>query len=135
MTEIRSAVWLDVAHTAAKCVIFADALGADVPYTVRQADTGRDDFAREVWQALASFPVQDPEPDPVAQREARARIRRDTYLSRTDVYMLPDYPITPEDRAVVAAYREYLRHLPDTAGWYDRPILTLDEWRQQHGAE
>ena len=135
MIEIKSAVWLDTEHAAAKCVVFAEALGADVPYTVRQADTGRDDFAREVWQALASFPVQDPEPDPAEQRESRARARRDTYLCRTDVYMLPDFPISETDRTVVAAYRGYLRHLPDTEGWYDRHIMTLDEWREQHGEE
>ena len=133
--EIRSAVWLDTDHTAAKCVVFAEALGAYVPYTVRQADAGRDDLAREVWQALASFPVQDPEPDPVEQRESRARNLRNAYLQDTDVYMLPDFPISEADRAVIADYREYLRHLPDTEGWYDRHIMTLDEWREQHGEE
>lgn len=133
--DIKSAVWLDTEHTAAKCVLFAEALGAYVPYTVRQADIGRDELARAVWQALESFPVQDPEPDPVEQREARARAIRNAYLQDTDVYMLPDFPVTPEERAVIAAYREYLRHLPDTAGWYDRHIMTLDEWREQHGEE
>ena len=133
--EIRSAVWLDTDHTAAKCVVFAEALGAYVPYTVRQADAGRDDLAREVWQALASFPVQDPEPDPVEQRESRARNLRNAYWQDTDVYMLPDFPISEADRAVIADYREYLRHLPDTEGWYDRHIMTLDEWREQHGEE
>lgn len=135
MIEIRSAIWLDTEHTAAKCVVYTDILGADVPYSVRQADIARDSFAREVWQALASFPVQDPVPDPDSVREARARNLRDAYLQDTDVYMLPDFPISEADRAVVAAYREYLRHLPDTEGWYDRHIMTLDEWREQHGEE
>jgi hypothetical protein len=49
----------------------------------------------------------------------RIRCRRDTYLSRTDKYMLSDYPITPEKRQEIIEYREYLRNITEAEGFPD----------------
>jgi Phage tail assembly chaperone protein len=49
----------------------------------------------------------------------RIRCRRDTYLSRTDKYMLSDYPISEEGRKTIVEYREYLRNITKAEGFPD----------------
>ena len=52
---------------------------------------------------------------------------RDTYLKGTDKYVLPDFPITPEQKEKVLAYRKELRDLPEQKNFpnVDIPKLTL----------
>ncbi len=38
-------------------------------------------------------------------------IKRNSYLSFTDKFVLPDYPITDEKREIIKNYRQYLRDL------------------------
>lgn len=128
--EIKSAQWLDAAHTGAVVQMYMTGLGL-VPYTVRRADTERDKLAARVWEALRHVTVQEPAEEPESVKEARARIVRNGYLAGTDVYMLPDYPITDERRAVIMAYRQYLRDLPTDPDWYKKHIMTLKEWEAQ----
>lgn len=131
MIEIRGARWLTDEHTSATCEIYREDFGGWIPYTVSEADAQGDAFAAEVWETLKHVPVQEPQPDPARLREQRARLLRDSYLKQTDVFMLPDYPITDERRADIMAYREYLRDLPQSSlDWYDQHILTLVEWEQ-----
>lgn len=133
MMEIRSAIWLDAGHTAANCDVFAEALNAWVPYTVSKNHLTGDVVAQEIWEALKSVVVQEPAPEPEAVKIARARLVRDGYLEDTDVFMLVDYPITDERRAVIRAYRQYLRDLPDSEPeWYLKHIKTLTEWEREH---
>lgn len=133
MIEIRSAIWLDAGHTAANCEVFAEALGAWVPYTVSKNHLTGDVVAREIWEALKSVVVQEPAPEPESVKIARARLVRDGYLEDTDVFMLIDYPVTEERRAVIRAYRQYLRDLPDSEPeWYLKHIKTLAEWEHEH---
>ena len=133
VAQIRTAQWVDQAHTAARCVVFAESLGDWVPYTATAAEAAVDDFARDVWSALASFPVQEYAPEPASTREARARNVRNAYIQESDVFMLPDYPITPERRQVIMDYRAYLRALPESGEyWYDRHIKTREEWEREH---
>ena len=53
-------------------------------------------------------------PENVAER---ARNERDILLGRTDYLMMPDYPLSDEDRESVAAYRQALRDLTSQKGW------------------
>ena len=132
MMEIRSAIWLNSEHTAANCELFTDTLGVWVPYTV-SADSLSDGLARDVWETLKTMVVQEPAPEPESVKIARARLVRDGYLKDTDVFMLVDYPITEERRAVIRAYRQYLRDLPDSEPeWYLKHIKTLTEWEREH---
>ena len=134
MIEIRSAIWLNSEHTAANCEIYTEAFRAWVPYTVSKEHLAGDTLAKEVWEALKSAVVQEPAPEPEALKVARARLVRDGYLNDTDVFMLADYPITEERRAVIRAYRQYLRDLPDSEPeWYMKHIKTLAEWEHEHG--
>ena len=44
--------------------------------------------------------------------ETQKRIERNSYLLATDKYMLPDYPITEEQRQEIIIYRQQLRDMP-----------------------
>jgi len=37
------------------------------------------------------------------------RKTRNEYLQLTDKYLIPDYPITPENLEIIKTYRQYLR--------------------------
>lgn len=133
MIEIRSAIWLNSEHTAANCEIYAEAFRAWMPYTVSKEHLAGDTLAQDVWEALKSAVVQEPAPEPESLKAARARLVRDGYLKDTDLFMLVDYPITEERRAVIRAYRQYLRDLPDSEPeWYLKHIKTLAEWEREH---
>ena len=135
MIEIRSAIWLNAEHTAANCEVFAGALNAWVPYTVSKNHLTGDAAAQEIWEALKTVVVQEPAPEPEAVKIARARLVRDGYLEDTDVFMLIDYPVTEERRAVIRAYRQYLRDLPSSEPeWYLKHIKTLTEWERDNAA-
>lgn len=133
MMEIRSAIWLNAGHTAANCEVYAEAFHAWMPYTVSKEHLAGDALARDVWEALKTVVVQEPAPEPESVKIARARLVRDGYLKDTDVFMLVDYPITDERRAVIRAYRQYLRDLPDSEPeWYLKHIKTLTEWEREN---
>lgn len=57
-----------------------------------------------------------------AQKVEEAKRHRDARLRGTDKYMLPDYPITDEQREEVRIYRKALRDLPETAGFPEIPM-------------
>jgi len=54
--------------------------------------------------------------DPV-NVEARAREQRNALLSESDYILMPDYPLTDEQREAWTAYRQALRDLPEQEGW------------------
>jgi hypothetical protein len=49
--------------------------------------------------------------------EARARAQRNMLLAETDYMLMPDYPLTDEQREAWTAYRQALRNLPEQEGW------------------
>ena len=51
-----------------------------------------------------------------AARFERLRTERDRRLAATDYLLMPDYPISDDQRAVVQAYRQALRDLPAQSG-------------------
>lgn len=54
------------------------------------------------------------------------RNERDSLLSNTDKYLLPDFPITEEKLNKVKAYRQYLRNLPQNENFPDVEIAELE---------
>lgn len=59
---------------------------------------------------------------------AQKRAERDNLLAQTDKYMLPDFPITEEKLAQYKAYRQYLRNLPEQAGFPNVDVLSFGDW-------
>lgn len=61
-------------------------------------------------------------------KEQEVRRIRDAYLSLTDRYMLPDFPIEENKREIYAEYRKYLRNIPENEAFPNLTVLTFDEW-------
>lgn len=54
------------------------------------------------------------------------RNERDSLLSNTDKYLLPDFPINDEKLNKIKAYRQYLRNLPQNENFPDVEIKELE---------
>lgn len=65
----------------------------------------------------------------IEQKKAEVRAVRDQYLSDTDKYMIPDFPITEEERQQYKDYRNYLRDYTKAENWYEQNPLTFEEWK------
>lgn len=62
-----------------------------------------------------------PTPEPTSEELAeQARAKRDRLLSETDYLLAPDYPISPEDLALVKTYRQELRDVPQQEGFPEK---------------
>ena len=61
---------------------------------------------------------------------------RNTLLKQSDVYMLPDFPISDEDRQKVIEYRQQLRDITNQDGWPNDleniqiPVSPIDHKKQ-----
>lgn len=47
--------------------------------------------------------------DPLYWKLVLLRNTRNSYLALTDKYLLPDFPITDENKNIIKTYRQYLR--------------------------
>lgn len=68
----------------------------------------------EEWDKAHPAPV--PVPLTEAELFQMLRTKRDRRLAATDYLLMPDYPISDDQRAVVQAYRQALRDLPAQSG-------------------
>lgn len=62
------------------------------------------------------------------QKAALLREQRDKLLYETDKYMLPDYPITEEEREEYRLYRQYLRDFPKMTGFPNIDLLSVEDY-------
>ena len=58
----------------------------------------------------------EPDGPTVDERLGWLRANRDMKLTDTDKYLMPDYPISPEELVAIKAYRQLLRDLPAQPG-------------------
>ena len=65
-----------------------------------------------------------------AEKEQKVRAVRNGYLSMTDFTQLPDAPITTEEKAQYAGYRQYLRDYTETENWWQQYPLDFDNWKE-----
>lgn len=68
----------------------------------------------EEWDK--AYPAPVPVPPTEAELFQMLRTKRDRRLAATDYLLMPDYPISDDQRAVVQAYRQALRDLPAQSG-------------------
>ena len=60
-------------------------------------------------------PTEKPPCTPTTEEKMAAiRAERDNLLTNSDKYMLPDYPVTEEQREAWKIYRQALRDMPET---------------------
>lgn len=69
-------------------------------------------------EALAPAPVEAPAPD-AREVEANLRLQRDNLLKASDWTQIDDAPLTAEQKAAWAVYRQALRDVPAQAGFPD----------------
>lgn len=67
------------------------------------------------------------------QKAESRRYERDAKLKATDVYMLPDYPISEGERGLYKQYRQYLRDLPAAENFPEVEVMSFKEWGQWIG--
>ena len=86
-----------------------------------------------IWQTdqTGTYPVEVPRPDPTPeQRAISERVWLKSELDLTDRYVLPDFPITDEDRQLIKEYRTALRTAGNgypSSGW--RPVFPVSVTR------
>lgn len=66
---------------------------------------------------------------PIEEKEAEARMQRNSLLAATDKYMVSDFPINEEEREQYRQYRQYLRDIPEQESFPDEGIKTFGEWK------
>ena len=76
--------------------------------------------------AYQTFSVIDRSPEAIANeliaKRANVRIQRNDKLAKTDWAVLPDSPLSTEDKAVYENYRAALRDVPAQAGFPDNAL-------------
>lgn len=93
-------------------------------YTLRQAIWNNDHtiFGDLTDELKTRFNITEEEYDPrdewaEDQWAEMVRRKRDSLISGTDYYILPDYPSTPEGLEAVKAYRQALRDITEQKGF------------------
>lgn len=88
----------------------------------------------EFWAQFGVTYAEEPDPEPTEEELAvAARRQRDYMLNATDYLVMPDYPLSEEDRAAVTAYRQALRDIPQSDGfpadiaWPDIPAVLSEK--------
>lgn len=74
--------------------------------------------------------VNPPAPTEEQLAEEKREIRNQ-YLTDSDKYMLPDFPVSDEERALWVNYRVYLRNIPEQPEFPNIEVLTFEEWNNQ----
>lgn len=65
------------------------------------------------------------------QKASRIRAKRDSLMTQSDFYVMPDYPSDPDSLAIVKTYRQTLRDItnqetfPESVEWPDVPVVLL----------
>lgn len=93
-------------------------------YTLRQAiwDNDHTIFGDLTDELKTRFNITEEEYDPrdewtEDQWADMVRRKRDSLISGTDYYILPDYPSTPDGLEAVKAYRQVLRDISEQNGF------------------
>lgn len=68
-------------------------------------------------------------PDEVLAEEKRAI--RNQYLTDSDKYVLPDFPVSEEERALWVKYRKYLRNITKDPNFPNVDVLNFKNWKEQ----
>lgn len=66
------------------------------------------------WEVVDGDAVTPVYAEPLAKS---LRAKRDALLAQTDYLLMPDYPLEPERKEAVEAYRQALRDLPSQKSW------------------
>lgn len=77
------------------------------------------------YEEIKAVETQQPS---LEELKAIKRAERDEILQSTDKYLLPDFPITEEEKNLWINYRKYLRDLPESSDFPDVDVLNFEDW-------
>ena len=88
------------------------------------------------WQGSSWIYEKIPEPEPeqeptIEELSAIKRIERNSLLGQTDAKMLPDFPITAEEKELWLLYRQYLRDITKDPAFPNVDVLSFENWLGQ----
>lgn len=66
----------------------------------------------------------------IDERSAFAREKRNQFLQKTDFTQTLDAPFTAAEKARYAAYRAYLRAIPESPDFPNMAVMTFSEWQK-----
>lgn len=69
---------------------------------------------------------------PEEEKEAEARMLRNSLLSATDKYMISDFPATEEEREEYITYRQYLRDYPESEDFPEVQPMSFEDWKNKN---
>lgn len=78
------------------------------------------------WYVAGYAPAK---PEEVLAEEKRAD--RDRLLQDSDIRMLPDFPISAEEKELWLLYRQYLRNITDDPKFPHVDVLSFENWLGQ----
>lgn len=78
------------------------------------------------WYLAGYAPAK---PEEVLAEEKRAD--RDRLLNNSDIRMLPDFPISAEEKELWLLYRKYLRDITDDPKFPNVDVLSFENWLGQ----
>lgn len=76
---------------------------------------------------LSGYEPQEPEEE-MAERK---RADRDRLLQNSDIRMLPDFPISAEEKELWLLYRQYLRDITKDPEFPNVDVLSFENWLGQ----
>lgn len=74
-------------------------------------------FVPGTKHTLTRFQIIKKQQSTPEQLAADVRMKRDTLLAKSDYLMMSDYQLSDEDKALVVAYRQALRDIPEQEGF------------------
>ena len=69
--------------------------------------------------------------EPMEEMAQRKRADRNRLLEDSDVSMLPDFPISAEEKELWLLYRQYLRNITDDPAFPNVDVLSFENWLGQ----
>lgn len=76
---------------------------------------------------LSGYELKEPEEE-MAERK---RADRNRLLEDSDIRMLPDFPISAEEKELWLLYRQYLRNITDDPAFPNVDVLSFENWLGQ----
>lgn len=97
------------------CFIASVSTDADWTYPMTDKWESRDEDGLRKCLRYFGQPLGELKED--ADYAAEAREKRNALIAETDYMAMPDYPLDDEKKAVILAYRQALRDVPEQAGF------------------
>ena len=79
---------------------------------------------------IRRFQIQPTPELSVAEKAEFIRSERNALLQKTDLTQIADAPFTDEEKSQYAAYRAYLRKIPENSDFPDTVVMTFKEWQK-----